>query len=65
MNATIRSINRAKIVIGAPLGGVTGDAYGYRTTLWIAAGAFLVIAVALACTRFRSARIGDVYSNPA
>lgn len=41
MNATIRSINRAMIVIGTPLGGVIGDAYWYRATLWIAAGRFL------------------------
>ena len=40
MNATMRSINRAMIVIGAPVGGALGDAIGYRPMIWAAAGGF-------------------------
>jgi predicted MFS family arabinose efflux permease len=58
-NATIRSINRAMIVVGAPVGGVLGDALGYRTVLWLAAGGVLLVAGFLACSPFRSARIED------
>lgn len=35
MNATMRSINRSMIVIGAPLGGFIADVLGFRTALWI------------------------------
>jgi predicted MFS family arabinose efflux permease len=30
MNGTIRSVNRAMIVVGAPIGGLLGDRLGYR-----------------------------------
>jgi MFS family permease len=59
MNATMRSINRAMIVIGAPLGGLLGDAIGFRFILWLAAGGFLAVAAGLALTRFRDARIDE------
>jgi MFS family permease len=59
MNATRRSINRAMIVIGAPAGGFLGDAIGYRTMLLTAAGGFLLVAAALAASRFRDARVED------
>lgn len=58
-NATMRSINRAMIVIGAPLGGVLGDAVGFRAMLWITTGGFLVVAFALACSPYRNARLGE------
>jgi MFS family permease len=59
MNATRRSINRSMIVVGAPIGGFLGDAIGYRAMLFTAAGGFLVVAAALAASRFRDARVED------
>ena len=61
-NATRRSINRAMVVVGAPLGGVLADAIGVRPVLYAAAVGFLLVAVGLALTPYRRARIGDVYS---
>lgn len=57
-NASMRSLNRAMIVIGAPLGGLLGDAIGYRPMLWATAAGFLIGAVILALTPVRAARIG-------
>ncbi len=57
MNATIRSINRAMVVIAAPVGGVLADRLGYRAMLWWSAAGFLAVAVALAASRYRDARI--------
>ncbi len=57
MNATIRSTNRAMIVIAAPLGGLLADAIGYRTTLWIVAAGMLTVALAVRLSRFWAARI--------
>ena len=56
MNTTIRSINRAMIVVGAPLGGVLAVTLGYRPTLWILAGCFLAIGLYLTISPFRGAR---------
>ncbi|MDQ2710459.1 MAG: hypothetical protein M3Z25_23835 [Actinomycetota bacterium] len=53
MNTTMRSINRAMIVLGAPAGGLLGDTIGYRPMLWTAAGGFLVVSVTLAASRFK------------
>jgi MFS family permease len=64
MNATIRSINRAMVVIGAPLGGVIGDQVGFRTMLWIAATGFFLVAVGLALTPYRDARLDDAWAAP-
>jgi predicted MFS family arabinose efflux permease len=55
----MRSINRAMIVIGAPVGGFLGDAIGYRPMLWAAAGGFLSVAIALGLSRFRNVRIDE------
>lgn len=63
MNATMRSINRAMIVIGAPVGGILGDAIGYQPMIWAAAGGFLVVAIALGQSRFRNAHIGDTLTG--
>lgn len=63
MNATMRSINRAMIVIGAPLGGLLGDAIGFRITLGIAAAGFALVALALALSPFRTARLDDRYAR--
>lgn len=59
MNTTIRSVNRAMIVVGAPLGGLLAVALGYRPALLIIAGAFLIIASYLTFSPFRSARHVD------
>ncbi|UKA62325.1 MFS transporter [Arthrobacter sp. FW306-04-A] len=59
MNTTIRSANRAMIVVGAPAGGLLAVSIGYQPTLWIAIGGFVVAAVFLAASPFRSARHGD------
>jgi MFS family permease len=55
-NTTIRSVNRAMIVIGAPVGGILADSIGYRPTFWIGIGGFVVVAVGLALSPFRHAR---------
>lgn len=60
MNATMRSINRAMIVIGAPLGGVLADAIGFRAMLWITVVGFLLVAIGLVLSPFRDARLGDL-----
>lgn len=57
VNATRRSINRAMLVIGAPAGGVLGDAIGFRPVLWFASGGFLVVALTLGLSQFGETRI--------
>jgi MFS family permease len=58
-NATRRSINRAMIVVGAPLGGVLADAVGYRPTLYAAAVGFGLVSASLAISPYRHARLDD------
>jgi MFS family permease len=60
MNATMRSINRAMIVIGAPLGGLLADAIGFRVVLWITVAGFLMVATGLSATPYRNARLDEV-----
>ncbi|MQA80873.1 MAG: MFS transporter [Streptosporangiales bacterium] len=64
MNATMRSINRAMIVVGAPVGGLLADLLGYRTMLWAAVVGFAVVSSWLGLSRFRSARLDDVDGRP-
>jgi MFS family permease len=64
MNTTMRSFNRAMIVVGAPGGGLLAGAIGYRPTLWIAIAGFGLVAVALAGSPFRGARHGDPVTFP-
>ena len=59
MNTTIRSANRAMIVIGAPLGGFLAVAIGYQPTLWVAIAGFVVVTIFLAISPFRDARHSD------
>jgi MFS family permease len=59
MNTTMRSLNRAMIVVGAPIGGLLADRIGYRLTLWVAAAGFVIAAIALAASPFRHARHGE------
>lgn len=56
VNITMRSINRAVIVVAAPLGGVLADLAGTGWALWACVAAFLVAAGMLAVGPFRTAR---------
>jgi MFS family permease len=56
MNATMRSLNRAAVVVGAPLGGLLADAAGFRLALGVAAGGVALAALALLISPFRKAR---------
>lgn len=61
MNITMRSFNRAAIVVAAPLGGLLGDAAGYPVALVVAAGAVIATAAVMAMTKLGGARLGDRY----
>jgi nitrate/nitrite transporter NarK len=63
MNTTMRSLNRAMIVVGAPLGGLLADRIGYRPMLWIVAAGLATVAVGLGLSRYRNARLGDSYTG--
>lgn len=63
VNATRRSINRAMIVVGAPVGGAVGDLIGLRAMLWPAAAGILLAAFGLALTEFRRARLDDTRTS--
>lgn len=54
-NATMRSFNRAAVVVGAPVGGLLADAAGSRVALATAAAGMTVAALALAVSPFRHA----------
>nr|WP_279536366.1 MFS transporter [Nocardioides ochotonae] len=55
-NTTLRSLNRAVVVVVAPLAGLLADAVGMQTMLVVAAVAFAVVALGLAATPFRTVR---------
>jgi MFS family permease len=55
-NTTLRSINRAVIVVVAPIAGLLADAVGDRTMLVVAAVVFGLVAGGLASTSFRDVR---------
>ena len=59
MSATMRSVNRSMIVVGAPLGGLVASAAGTAAALWSAVGMLLVAALVLALSPFRNARVED------
>jgi predicted MFS family arabinose efflux permease len=59
VNTSMRSLNRAMVVVAAPLGGLLADRIGFRPTLWIAAAGFLLVPLALAATPFGRAREGE------
>jgi MFS family permease len=63
-NITMRSFNRAMIVVGAPLGGFLADSIGYRPTFWIGVGGFVVVALMFALSPFRGARHPDGRPEP-
>ncbi len=56
-NTTMRSVNRAMVVVGAPLGGVLADAVGFRPAIWISAAGIVAVAIALVASPFRTARL--------
>jgi len=56
MNATMRTVNRAMIVVAAPLSGLLGDAIGVGPALAIVCAAFAVAAVGLARSPFARGR---------
>ncbi len=58
-NATMRSLNRAAIVLGAPLGGLLADAVAARFAFWIGVAGIAVSALALAASGFRHATLDD------
>ncbi len=55
-NTTLRSLNRAVMVIAAPLAGILADGWGIRPTLLVAAGIFALVALGLAASSFRTVR---------
>lgn len=55
MSATMRSANRAMIVLGAPLGGLISAAAGTGAALWASCALLLLAAVVLLFSRFRNA----------
>ena len=55
-NTTLRSLNRAVIVVVAPLSGILADAWGVRPTLVLAAGIFALVAAGLGASSFRDVR---------
>jgi MFS family permease len=55
-NTTLRSLNRAVVVVVAPIAGLLADAVGIRTMLVVAAAAFGAVALGLASTSFRTVR---------
>jgi predicted MFS family arabinose efflux permease len=57
MNATMRSLNRGMIVLGAPIGGVLADSLGHRHALWIAVAGLAAQAIAITFSRVRHARL--------
>ena len=55
-NTTLRSLNRAVMVIAAPLAGILADARGIDLTLLVASAVFAAVSVGLALTSFRTVR---------
>ena len=55
-NTTMRSFNRAVMVIAAPPAGILADAWGIPPTLLLAAAVFAVVTCGLALSSFRSVR---------
>ncbi|MBW4722247.1 MFS transporter [Saccharothrix obliqua] len=60
MNATIRSVNRGMIVLGAPLGGALAAVTSTRTAVWVAVAGLLAQAAAITLSPVRRARQPEV-----
>jgi len=63
MSATMRSVNRGMIVLGAPLGGITAEVIGNRPTILIAASGIILVVLFMCASDFRNARIEDQLSE--
>ncbi|MFH0071288.1 MFS transporter, partial [Peribacillus sp. NPDC056705] len=59
MAATMRSINRSMIVIGAPLGGLIADVFGFRTALGVVIIGLAVVGIWFVFSPMRSAQMDD------
>lgn len=59
MNATMRSINRSMIVIGAPFGGAIADFFGFRVALWLAIIGLAICAIWFSFSPMRHATLED------
>ncbi|MGH3730025.1 MAG: MFS transporter [Micromonosporaceae bacterium] len=55
-NTTMHSLNRAVVMIIAPIAGMLADAWGIRPMLLLAAGIFALVAAGLGATSFREVR---------
>ncbi len=55
-NTTLRSFNRAVMVVAAPLAGILADGWGIRPTLLVAAVIFALVPAGLAASSFRMVR---------
>jgi len=55
-NTTMRSLNRAVMVVAAPLAGVLADDWGIRPALLLAAGIFALVSAGLGLSSFRTVR---------
>lgn len=64
-NTTMRSVNRAAVVVGAPLGGLLADQAGFRPALWLSAAGLAAAAVAVGLSPIRQARASDRAPGPA
>ncbi len=63
MAATVRSLNRGVVVVGAPLGGILAGAIGNRPTLLVCAGGMIVVVLLMALSDLRNARMEDQLSD--
>ena len=59
MNATMRSINRSMVVIGAPISGAIADFIGFREALWIAGIGLAIVAIWFAFSPMWNAMLED------
>jgi predicted MFS family arabinose efflux permease len=64
MNATMRSVNRGMIVVGAPVGGALADALSSRQALWIAVTGLVGQAIAISCSRLRQETRSNATETP-
>ena len=55
-NTTLRSLNRAVMVIAAPLAGILAVSWGIRPTLLAATAVFARVSLGLAFSSFRTVR---------